>query len=53
MDERLDAWLVPLKEMIEKINSNYSHFFTRLGCNGAVELNIPEEKAISRNCPKN
>lgn len=44
MDQRLQAWLDPLRETVGKINGHYKHFFERLGCAGAVELHVPEEK---------
>ncbi|XP_070206218.1 structural maintenance of chromosomes protein 5-like [Littorina saxatilis] len=42
--EMRNQWLNPLKELIERINENFSFFFTAMGCNGEVDLSIPEDQ---------
>eukprot|EP00117_Sycon_ciliatum_P034082 scpid19614/ scgid4000/ Structural maintenance of chromosomes protein 5; Protein expressed in male leptotene and zygotene spermatocytes 453 len=33
-----EKWLDPLKQLINKINGKYGEFFSKLGCNGEVQL---------------
>ena len=33
-----NSWLVPLEELINRINERYSDFFRRMGCAGEVLL---------------
>ena len=35
-------WLEPLQNLIEKINENFSYFFSCMNCAGEVDLNIPD-----------
>jgi chromosome segregation ATPase len=35
-------WLEPLQNLIEKINENFSYFFSCMSCAGEVDLNIPD-----------
>lgn len=48
MDDKLNAWLNPLNELIQKINVNYSRFFERLGCAGNIELKVPDDKVYKQ-----
>ncbi|XP_057299997.1 structural maintenance of chromosomes protein 5-like [Hydractinia symbiolongicarpus] len=38
MDERLKRWLLPLENLISRINEQYCDFFKRMGCAGEVCL---------------
>ncbi|XP_066935850.1 structural maintenance of chromosomes protein 5-like [Clytia hemisphaerica] len=38
IEELLQSWLVPLEELINRINERYSDFFRRMGCAGEVLL---------------
>ncbi|XP_005089499.1 structural maintenance of chromosomes protein 5 [Aplysia californica] len=37
-----EEWLGPLNELINRINQNFSFFFSSLQCCGEVSLNVPE-----------
>ncbi|GMR36561.1 hypothetical protein PMAYCL1PPCAC_06756 [Pristionchus mayeri] len=43
MEEEIGKWLEPVNEIINKINKNYGAFFERLGCNGEIDLDKPED----------
>lgn len=38
MDRQRNEWLIPLKTLVDKLSSNFSKFFSVLGCAGEVEL---------------
>ncbi|XP_063435345.1 structural maintenance of chromosomes protein 5-like [Mytilus trossulus] len=35
-------WLEPLRALIERINENFSYFFTCMKCAGEIDLNVPD-----------
>lgn len=37
-----EKWLQPLKQLVEKINANFSTFFSQLDCAGEVTLSHGE-----------
>ena len=37
-----EEWITPLTELIGRINTNFSFFFSSLQCCGEVSLNVPE-----------
>ncbi len=42
IEEVKAAWLGPLKELLDRINDNFSYFFTCMKCAGEVDLKVPE-----------
>lgn len=42
VDKAKREWLEPLQGLVEKINENFSYFFSCMNCAGEVDLNIPE-----------
>lgn len=42
VDKAKREWLEPLQSLIEKINENFSYFFSCMNCAGEVDLKIPE-----------
>lgn len=45
-------WIGPLKNLIERINKNFSYFFSCMKCAGEVGLNVPENP-VSVLCSQN
>ncbi|XP_055469918.1 structural maintenance of chromosomes protein 5 isoform X1 [Psammomys obesus] len=39
-----ERWLNPLKELVEKINEKFSHFFSSMQCAGEVDLHTENEE---------
>jgi chromosome segregation ATPase len=46
MDEKLDAWLNGLRQLVTQISDNFSQFFAQLGCAGEVRLEEPENRVL-------
>ncbi|VDN56820.1 unnamed protein product [Dracunculus medinensis] len=44
LDNSLNDWLLPLESITEKIDACYSCLFEKLGCEGRVHLQKPEDK---------
>uniref|UniRef100_A0A7E4ZZ67 Structural maintenance of chromosomes protein 5 n=1 Tax=Panagrellus redivivus TaxID=6233 RepID=A0A7E4ZZ67_PANRE len=44
MTALLERWIHPLRELIERINVNFSTFFAKIKCAGQVVLSEPEDK---------
>uniref|UniRef100_A0A7E4VMQ2 Structural maintenance of chromosomes protein 5 n=1 Tax=Panagrellus redivivus TaxID=6233 RepID=A0A7E4VMQ2_PANRE len=44
MTELLERWIHPLRDLVERINVNFSNFFAKINCAGQVVLAEPEEK---------
>ena len=50
IEEIKARWLDPLKELIQRINENFSFFFKSMKCAGEVDLNIPEQIVSVSKC---
>ena len=37
-----EQWLEPLKQLIDRINENFTFFFSAMDCAGEVDLHQPE-----------
>lgn len=44
MDEKLENWLTPLRQLVSQISRRFSQFFKSLQCAGEVTLTEPENK---------
>jgi len=44
MDDKLRQWLTPLKDLVVKINEEYTRLFQKLGYDGRIELSVPQDK---------
>ena len=42
VEEIKAQWLGPLQDLIQRIDKNFSHFFSNMKCAGEVDLNVPE-----------
>ncbi|GMS84329.1 hypothetical protein PENTCL1PPCAC_6504, partial [Pristionchus entomophagus] len=43
LEEEIEKWLEPVNQIVGKINKNYGAFFERLGCDGEIDLDKPDD----------
>jgi len=44
MDQKLEKWLSPLRELVQRISEKFSTYFGQLGCAGEIRLDAPADK---------
>ncbi|KAM9455805.1 structural maintenance of chromosomes protein 5 [Clarias gariepinus] len=48
ISEAKERWLIPLKQLVEQINENFSDFFRSMNCAGEVDLHSESEEEYDK-----